>query len=296
MFKQTCTTLMKQPKQRVRKWLDLLETVVFDADGVLWNFDKALDGAVEAFNMLKSTGRTLMIVTNNSSQTTDTLMKRAIGHGFEVEENHIFSSAQSVSKYLKAKNFNRKVFVVGDEVIKEELRKNKICAFCLDPVATNVPMYEFAQQLKVDPQVGAVVVGKDDNFNVQTIMRAGAYLRDDDSVIFLGTCLDGAYPVANGRVLVGAGGMVAAIKAISGRKPLILGKPNPFILDEPKSCGLINPETTLMIGDKYEPKLIRNEFSVKVCSPSLCLVCAPILPLPTTVAFSRCWSAPASTH
>lgn len=296
MFKQTCTNLMKQPKQRVQKWFDLLETVIFDADGVLWNFDKALNGAVEAFNMLKSMGRTLMIVTNNSSQTTETLMKRAIGHGFEVDDNHIFSSAQSVSKYLKSKNFNRKVYVVGDAVIKDELRKNKICAFCLEPVVPNVPMYEFAQQLKVDPQVGAVVVGKDDNFNVQTIMRACAYLRDNDSVIFLATCLDGAYPVATGRVLVGAGGMVAAIKAISGRKPLILGKPNPFILEEPKSCGLINPETTLMIGDKYEPKLIRNEFSVKVSSSPFYLVYAPILLLPTIVAFSPCWSAPASAH
>lgn len=251
MFKKTCTNLLKLPKQRVRQWLNLMETVVFDADGVLWQHDKAFDGAVETFNILKSQGRRLMIVTNNSSQTIETLMKRAISHGYEVDDNHFFSSAQSVAKYLTSKNFNRKVYVVGDAGIKDELRKSRICAFTVDYMKPNITMYEFARQVEVDPLVGAVVVGKDDNFNVQTIMRACAYLRDTDSVIFLGTCLDGAYPIGKQRVLVGAGAMVAAIKMISGRKPLILGKPNPWILEEPKNCGLINPETTLMVGDKY---------------------------------------------
>ncbi|EDW70087.1 glycerol-3-phosphate phosphatase [Drosophila virilis] len=248
MFKQSCTNLTTIPKQRVRQWLSTFETVVFDADGVLWHFNKAIDGSVEAYNQIRASGKRNFIVTNNSSMSNDSLVKKANDLGLDVDKNHMLSSSMSIANYLMTKNFQKKVYVVGDAGITEELGKLNICSFTVAPEQQEKSMHQVSLEMVMDPDVGAVVVGKDDTFNVTTIIRACNYLRNRKT-LFLGTCLDTLYPIANNRIIIGAGAMIAAIKTVSGRKPLIMGKPNPWLLREPVSCGVINPETTLMIGD-----------------------------------------------
>ncbi|XP_034481845.1 glycerol-3-phosphate phosphatase [Drosophila innubila] len=255
MFKQTCTNLTKLPKQRVRQWLSTFETIICDADGVLWHFDKAIEGAPDTFNLLKSSGRRTFVVTNNSGVTSDVLVKKANDFGIELNDGFMLTSSLSIAKYLAGKKFAKKAYVVGEAGIREELAKLDICSFSVNYEKTDKSMLKYAKEMQLDPDVGAVIVGKDDTFTVQTIMRACGYLLNE-RVLFLGTCLDGAYPIGNNRVLVGAGAMIAAIKTISGRKPLILGKPNPMMVKEECSCGLINPETTLMIGDTLKTDIL----------------------------------------
>ncbi|XP_026849938.1 glycerol-3-phosphate phosphatase-like [Drosophila persimilis] len=109
-------------------------------------------------------------------------------------------------------------------------------------------MEQFAKDMYLDHEVGAVIIGKDESFNVPKIIRASSYLQQP-KVLFLGTCLDTAYPVGKNRMIVGAGAMVAAVKAITGRMPLILGKPNPLMVEQLLQCGVLKRESTLMVGD-----------------------------------------------
>ncbi|KAH8398840.1 hypothetical protein KR222_008604 [Zaprionus bogoriensis] len=255
MFNKSCTILTQLPKQRVRQWLNYFETVIFDADGVLWHFDQAAEGAVDAFNLLKATGRQIFIATNNSSLTCENIMKKANSLGFEPDDGHVITSASSIATYLATKGFSKKVYVVGEPGIRDELTQQNICNFSIEPEPTDEPMHEFAKRMELDPDVGAVVVGKDDSFTVQAIIRACSYL-SNQRVLFLGTCMDAGFPIDKKRVLVGAAAMIAAVKTISGRKPLILGKPNPWMLHWPKSCGVINPETTLMVGDTLRTDIL----------------------------------------
>ncbi|KAH8302859.1 hypothetical protein KR044_011328 [Drosophila immigrans] len=255
MFKQSFTNLTQIPKQRVRQWLSSFESIICDADGVLWHFNNAIEGAPETFNLLKASGRRMFIVTNNSGVESSVLLKKARGFGIELDDNNMLTSAMSIAYYLASKKFTKKAYVIGEPGILQELSKLGICSFKCDNVPADQGMLQFAKKMKLDPEVGAVVVGKDDDFTVQSIMRACSYLLNN-RVLFLGTCLDGAYPIGNNRVLVGAGAMIAAIKTISGRKPLILGKPNPMMVNEPRNCGFVNPETTLMIGDTLKTDML----------------------------------------
>ncbi|XP_034109926.2 glycerol-3-phosphate phosphatase [Drosophila albomicans] len=255
MFKQSFTNLSKLPKQRVRQWLSTFETIICDADGVLWHFNKAIEGAPETFNLLKASGRRMFVVTNNSGVESSALIKKARSFGIELDDNHMLTSAMAIAHYLGSKKFSKKAYIIGEPGINHELSKFDICSFAVQNEQSDKSMLQFAKEMKLDPEVGAVIVAKDDTFNVQTIMRACAYLLNN-RVLFLGTCLDGAYPIGNNRVLVGAGAMIAAIKTISGRKPLILGKPNPMMVNELRNCGHINPETTLMIGDTLKTDIL----------------------------------------
>ncbi|XP_022208342.2 glycerol-3-phosphate phosphatase isoform X1 [Drosophila obscura] len=248
MFKRSCTDLTKIPKEQVRQWLSTIESVIFDADGVLWHLNRPVDGSVETFNMLKSSGRKTFVATNHSGFLTKDLAAKATKFGFDTEEEQMLSSALSVAKFLSSKGFKKKAYVVGESAIVGELAKENICSFCLGKEKLVKPMDQFARDMELDPEVGAVIIGKDEGFNVPKLIRASSYLQDPN-VLFLGTCLDTAYPVAKDRIIVGAGAMVAAVKAISGRKPLILGKPNPWMIDQLLQCGILKPESTLMVGD-----------------------------------------------
>ncbi|XP_017070723.1 4-nitrophenylphosphatase isoform X2 [Drosophila eugracilis] len=247
MFKQTFSDLTKLPKQKVRQWLSSFESVICDADGVLWHFSKAIEGSVDTFNLMKSTGRKVFIVSNNSEMSRMEMAKKANDFGFEVEEDSILTSSFACANFLAVKKFQKKAFVMGEKGMHVELQNLGICSM---EVAEKLekPMHEFVAELKLDPDVGAVVMGRDESFNMAKLARAGTYLLNP-RIMFLGTCLDAAYPIGNNRVMVGAGAGLAAMKALTGRCPLVLGKPNPWMAAPLVQAGIIKPETTLMVGD-----------------------------------------------
>ncbi|KAH8380516.1 hypothetical protein KR009_011172 [Drosophila setifemur] len=248
MFKKSCTDLTKLPMQKVRQWVSSIETVICDADGVLWHFMNAIEGAAETFDLVLNTGRKALIVTNNSAISTLGFAEKAHKLGFNVEEENVLTSSSSVANFLAKKKFQKKVFVMGEGGICEELEKANIEHFEVVEKLEK-PMQEFAKDLELDPEVGAVVVGRDERFNMARLIRTSAYLRDP-KVLFLGTSLDAAYPIENhSRVVVGASAMVTSVKTLSGRHPLILGKPNPWMVAQLMECGVIKPESTLMVGD-----------------------------------------------
>lgn len=247
MFRHSCTDLTKLSQEKVQKWLGGIKAVVCDADGVLWHLDHALGKSVDAFNMLEKSGRASFIVTNNAALSRPDLLKKANGLGFKIDVDRILSSSHSCAHFLATKKFQKKVFIMGEKGIKYELEKAGLCCSFTDK-RMDRPMVDFVKDLKLDPDVGAVVVGRDSNFNMAKVVHAGSYLLNP-KVIFLGTCLDAAYPIGKNRVMVGAGAMLAAMKTYTGRMPLVMGKPNPWMVDKLTRKGLIQPESTLMVGD-----------------------------------------------
>ncbi|KAH8349631.1 hypothetical protein KR084_002832 [Drosophila pseudotakahashii] len=250
MFKQTCTDLTKLPKQRVRQWLSSIESVICDADGVLWHFSKSLDGATDTFNQLNTSGRKTFIISNNSELSRMEMAKKAKDFGFEIEKESILTSAFSVANFLATKKFQKKAFVMGERGIHHELEECGICSMKVSETLQK-PIHEFVAELKLDPDVGAVVVGRDEGFNMAKLVRAGTYILNSE-IIFLGTCLDAAYPIGNNRVMIGAGATLAAMKVLTGRKPLVTGKPNPWMAAPLLQAGVIKPESTLMVGDTLD--------------------------------------------
>ncbi|EDW72272.2 uncharacterized protein Dwil_GK20804 [Drosophila willistoni] len=255
MFKQTCTHLAKLPKADVIQWLNSFESIITDADGVLWHFDKTIDGSVETFNLMRAKGKQTFVVTNNASQLTAKIQKKATDFGFELKEDQVLTSSLAVANFLKAKKFQKKAYVLGEEGIVQELVKAGICGTTKTPERNpKEPMVEYAKNMSLDPDVGAVIVGKDDDVTIPKIMMACSYLVNP-RVIFLATCLDSAYPVGKG-IIVGAAAMVSAVSVICGRKPLILGKPNPTMVAELQNKGVIKPATTLMVGDTLQTDIL----------------------------------------
>jgi 4-nitrophenyl phosphatase len=92
----------------------------------------------------------------------------------------------------------------------------------------------------------AVVVGLDREFNAQPTRRP-----DIRQIPFYGTNPDTTFPMPKGLV-PGAGALLAAIEAASGRQPVVVGKPSPLLFEIAAGRMDIPAASILVVGDRLE--------------------------------------------
>ncbi|KAL6952525.1 Phosphoric monoester hydrolase, partial [Sarracenia purpurea var. burkii] len=112
-----------QPLKNADKLIDSVETFIFDCDGVIWKGDKLIDGVPETLDMLRSKGKRLVFVTNNSTKSRKQYGKKFEMLGLNVGEEEIFASSFAAAAYLKSINFpkDKKVYVIGEDGILKEM-------------------------------------------------------------------------------------------------------------------------------------------------------------------------------
>ena len=104
-----------------------------------------------------------------------------------------------------------------------------------------------------DEKAGAVVVGLDRKLTYAKLSVAFRAIMN--GAAFIATNDDASYPVEDG-LLPGAGAIVAALAYSTGRKPITIGKPNPYMLDLIAEEHGIRKEDALMVGDKLETDIL----------------------------------------
>uniref|UniRef100_I1L678 Phosphoglycolate phosphatase n=1 Tax=Glycine max TaxID=3847 RepID=I1L678_SOYBN len=117
------TRALAQPLQNADELIDSVETFIFDCDGVIWKGDKLIDGVPETLDMLRSKGKRLVFVTNNSTKSRKQYGKKFETLGLNVSEEEIFASSFAAAAYLKSIDFpkDKKVYVIGEDGILKEL-------------------------------------------------------------------------------------------------------------------------------------------------------------------------------
>lgn len=56
-------------KEFAHRLIKDVDNFLFDCDGVIWNYGKAINGSIELINRLKSLNKRCFFVTNNSTKT-----------------------------------------------------------------------------------------------------------------------------------------------------------------------------------------------------------------------------------
>lgn len=203
---------------------------VLDLDGVLYLLNKPIPGGREFVEFLRDHHYRIAFLSNNTFLTREEYVEKLLKMGIEAFPEEMVTSAFTVAKYLGENHPGARVYVIGEEGLKKELRN---CGLHL------------ASRGKVD----FVVVGMDRKFHFRKMSRALSYIREGAE--FIGTNPDPTYPTDNG-LLPGAGSIIAGIEVAAGKKARIFGKPSPLILDFLLAARGFAREETVIVGDRLD--------------------------------------------
>lgn len=240
-----------------REFYDSFDTVLTDCDGVLWLMNNALPGATKVMNGFKANNKKIFFVTNNSTKSISQFLEKFKSLGFEASINEVVSTSYLAAKYVKANlDPSKRVYVIGSPAIASELDALNVKHFGVgeDYLKSSVPT--FVENIKLEPDVGAVLVGFDEHLSYPKLFKAASYLKDP-KVLFVATNTDESFPVAGtGLVMPGTGSIVCAVKTCAGREPFVVGKPSSYICNVLTETNKIDPSRTLMIGDRCNTDIL----------------------------------------
>ncbi|CAD6208809.1 GSCOCG00003616001-RA-CDS [Cotesia congregata] len=236
------------------KIMDSFDYILTDCDGVLWHHNNPIAGAAEVMNSFVGLGKKVFYITNNSTKSCEEFLEKFNNLKFPAHEDNILCTSYLVAKYLKNKNFQKKVYMIGSAGIAKELDKVGIAHVGLgkDPITSDDLSFKY---FKPESDIGAVVVGFDLHFNYLKVLKAATYLNNKD-VEFIATNTDEQFPGINNMIIPGTGSLVKCVETCSERKPTVMGKPSTYVSEMLSKNYQINPERTLMIGDRANTDIL----------------------------------------
>jgi len=199
---------------------------LFDMDGTLYLDNSPLKGAVELISLLKAEEIPFKLVTNNSSESRDRYVERLRVMGFEVGRGQILTSGVATLEYLRREGISS-VYLLGTPALEEEFE------------SAGVRLSE------KNPQ--AVVLSFDKTLTYQKLERAHILLRT--GIPYIATHPDLVCPTVDGTI-PDCGAFMALLETSTSRKPVVIGKPSPLLVEMASDQEDSKDQSTMMIGDR----------------------------------------------
>ncbi|XP_053204237.1 chronophin-like [Panonychus citri] len=248
-------------REGVSSILNNVDTIITDCDGVIWLEKKSIPGANSFFKKMRSMGKRIIFATNNNTKSRESLLTKLNSLEFEATIDEIMVTTFAAPIALKRIDFKGKVFCLGTPILRKEIES---AGFTVIPPSSDtnenvedaklVKMDHIDYELiKIDPQVGAVVIGMDYGLSNVKMIRACTYVSKVDSKCIICTNTDFTFPGPGGIVIPGTGSYVELIEHVTGKKMFSVGKPTTFFFECIKQIHAnIDPARTLMIGDRCD--------------------------------------------
>jgi len=225
---------------------DRYDAFLVDLDGVLYRGADPIEGAAETLATLRSLGKGLAFLTNNSSRTPEAIAAHLTGMGIRAAPEEVETSALATATLLLGRAVETSALatatlllgraVASAYVLGEEGLRTALLAAGLTVVDRSAADAE------------TVVVGWDREFDYAELAAASVLIQRGASLV--ASNADASYPVEDGLVLPGAGAILAAIQTATGVSAEVVGKPNaPIFRAALDRAGGGRP---LVIGDRLD--------------------------------------------
>lgn len=211
---------------------------VFDMDGTLVLGDKknnnmkVLPGAVEFITLLKEKGIPYVVMTNGTVRTANEYVKVLGDAGFPMDETTMMTPSSVAAEFF-VRQGNKRIMVLG-------------CPGVWEPLADLG--LEVVLSSEEDPgPVDAVYIGWYREFafrdleNAWLAVKAGAELYTASDIPFFAT--------ANGPAIGTSCAIAAALKPLTGKDAIVLGKPSPFAVETAAHRLGFPAESITIVGD-----------------------------------------------
>ena len=209
---------------------------IFDMDGVLYRGKLPLPGVQDIFNALTVRGIPFLLATNNSMATPKSYVERMAGMGVTITPDEVQTSATATRDFLKDElPAEAAILPVGMPALAEQL--------------SDGTSFRILGEEDDPAEADAVVVGLDLTFTYDKLRGATAAIAQ--GARFVATNADATLP-NEGGFQPGAGSIVAAIATASGVQPIVVGKPEPLMMQKGVEQLGVDTEHTVMVGDRLD--------------------------------------------
>lgn len=201
--------------------------VLLDIDGTTLLGADPLPGALPLEALLRERGVPYCFVTNNTSRSRRGWLERLRAAGLGVGPEHVYTAGDATIDHLLAMDPVPRVHLVGTDDLRADFD------------ARAVPLDD------EDPEV--VVLGYDTSLTYDKLARASLLLQK--GLPFLATHPDATCPTPDGPI-PDVGSFIALFDAACGRRPQVIGKPEPTMLEGALRRLGVGVTEAVMIGDR----------------------------------------------
>lgn len=224
---------------------------------MLWQHDRPFEGASDVINQLGKLGKKVYLITNNNMTSAEEMVEKCQKLNFDLDESSMITVSNVLARFMQKSGFNKKAYVIGSKALKAELEKVGITVVGHGPDTMVHALPEFVQKVlpHMDREVGAVVVGFDEHFCFPKLFKAVNYLRNP-AVQFIATNEDEKFDFPQ-FTFPDTGPIIAAIHNVTGRKPVVAGKPSKIVTDIALAHeSHRDSRRFLMIGDRMDTDVL----------------------------------------
>jgi len=223
---------MKVNKKNIEK-IKSKKGFICDMDGVIYHGNRLLPGVKKFVEWLKAEEKSFVFLTNSSERTPKELQEKLSPLGIEVDHTHFYTSALATATFLASQHPKGSAYIIGEAGLINAL-------------------YNVGYTMNnVNPDY--VVMGESKSYSFDRIELAVNLVLKGAKLI--GTNPDVSGPIENG-ITPATKALIAPIEMATGRNAYFIGKPNPLMMRiAVKKLG-IEPEETVIIGDRMDTDII----------------------------------------
>lgn len=198
-------------------------------DGTIYRGGELFACTLPFLARLRRLGITYAFLTNNTSRSNVDYLEKLHRLGITATADQMYTAADATIAYL------------GERL--PDVRRIAI-------LGTSSLVGQFAAAAFIDdwetPE--AVVVGFDTTLTFERLCRTAYWI--GTGLPFLATHPDMICPTDEPTILVDCGAVCACLTAATGRAPIVLGKPEPFLLQDVCRRFGVRPDEAMMVGDR----------------------------------------------
>jgi HAD superfamily hydrolase (TIGR01450 family) len=226
--------------------------LLVDLDGVVYRGAVPVPGVAAVLAARVAAGDDVVYVTNNSMHYRADYVTRLTELGAPVSADRVVSAPRATATYLREHEpAIQRVLTVGASGLDRELRDVGLEVVTAAHAAERMA-HEGIDGVAAAGRPDAVVAGVDPQLTYLRIAAAADCVRA--GARFIATNRDPVYPTEH-WLRPGAGSVIAAIEVASGVTALVIGKPEPLLMEQAAHAAGRPPTDAIVIGDGLDTDL-----------------------------------------
>ena len=203
---------------------------LLDMDGTIYLDEDLFPGTLPFLNRVKETGGRYLFLTNNSSRSVKTYIEKLNRLGIPAEAEDFLTSTNALIEDLKGRAPYKLCYAFGTAAFRQQLAD------------AGIPITD-----KLSDDIDCLLIGFDTELSFQKLEDACILL--NRGVDFIATNPDWVCPTWYGSV-PDCGSVCEMLFRATGRRPRVIGKPQPSMALLAMEKWGYSKEETVMIGDR----------------------------------------------